>query len=125
MSPPGLSEVSFAELEKLATGPCVPCEGINSFSPEDVANALTQLPGWSFRENSIEKEFHFPSYSAGLDFARRIGKEAESQNHHPDLIIRWRRVKVIWTTHTIHGISQNDIVMAARTELDARRNMPQ
>ena len=82
---------------------------------------LKDLQGWSFVENKIEKEFKFPSYIKGLDFAYGIGKIAEQEGHHPDILVKWRRVKITLTTHAIKGLSENDFIMAAKAELEYTR----
>jgi 4a-hydroxytetrahydrobiopterin dehydratase len=79
---------------------------------------LKDLPGWTLGEGLIEKEFRFKSYLSGLDFAYAVGRAAEVENHHPDMIVGWRRVKVILSTHTIKGLSRNDFIMAAKSELE-------
>ncbi len=110
-----------AEIEKLASGKCVPCEGAQPFTTAEAAHGLKDLPGWAFSDGSIEKEFRFKSYLAGLDFAYAVGKAAEEQNHHPDMLVRWHRVRLVWSTHSIRGLSQNDFVMAAKSELEYSR----
>ena len=66
----------------------------------------------------IEKEFRFDSYLKGLEFAYDVGKIAEAQDHHPDILIRWRRVKLSLSTHSVKGLSENDFIMAAKSELE-------
>ena len=88
---------------------------------EEVREALNALPGWAMKGGSIEKEFRFKSYLAGLDFAHSIGRIAELENHHPDLLVGWRRVKVVLSTHSIKGLSRNDLIIAARSELEYSR----
>jgi 4a-hydroxytetrahydrobiopterin dehydratase len=88
---------------------------------EDARESLKSLPGWILRDGLIEKDFRFKSYLEGLDFAYSIGKIAELENHHPDLFIGWRHVKLVWSTHSIKGLSRNDFVMAAKSELEYRR----
>ena len=77
---------------------------------------LLNLPGWLLSDNKIEKEYKFKTYLEGLDFANKIGHIAEEQDHHPDIVIRWRRVKLSLTTHSIKGLSENDFIMAAKAE---------
>ncbi len=79
---------------------------------------MKDLPGWSLQSGSIQKEFRFKSYLAGLEFAYGMGKIAELENHHPDLFIGWRRVRVALSTHAIKGLSQNDFIMAAKSEIE-------
>jgi 4a-hydroxytetrahydrobiopterin dehydratase len=108
---------------ELASEHCAPCEGVKPFTAEEAREALKALPGWTLRDGAMEKEFRFQSYLAGLDFADSIGKIAESENHHPDLIIGWRRVRVMWSTHAIKGLSRNDLIMASKTELEFSRSV--
>ncbi len=89
----------------------------------EAESILRGLPGWSLTDGSIEKEFRFKTYLAGLDFAYAVGRIAEQQHHHPDILVKWRRVRLTFTTHVIKGLSMNDFIMAARAELDyGKRN---
>jgi len=83
---------------------------------------LEGLPGWALRGDTIEKEYSFNIYLEGLDFAYGIGRIAERQDHHPDILIRWRRVKLSLSTHSIKGLSENDFIMAAKSELKYRES---
>jgi 4a-hydroxytetrahydrobiopterin dehydratase len=86
-------------------------------SREEAESYLQALPSWTLSEASIEKVFRFKSYKDGLDFAYAVGKIAEEQDHHPDILIKWRRVKLTLSTHVIKGLSQNDFIIAAKLEL--------
>jgi 4a-hydroxytetrahydrobiopterin dehydratase len=87
-----------------------------------VLEALRPLSGWVNLDGKIKKEFRFKSYLAGLEFAYSLGKIAESENHHPDLYIGWRRVTVEWSTHAIEGLSPNDFIMAAKSDTEYNRH---
>ncbi len=106
------------EIRRLASGECVPCNDARPFTVEEASERLKELPGWVLQAASIQKEFRFKSYLAGLDFACSVGKIADLENHHPDLFIGWRRVRVEWSTHAIKGLSQNDFIMAAKSEME-------
>jgi len=106
------------EIRRLASGKCVPCNNAKPFTVEEATERLKDLPGWILQSGVIQREFRFKSYLAGLDFAYSLGRIAELENHHPDLFIGWRRVKVVLSTHAIKGLSQNDFVMAAKSELE-------
>ncbi len=80
------------------------------------------LPEWTLADGSIEKEFRFKSYLDGLDFAYSVGKIAEEQDHHPDILIKWRRVKLTLSTHSVKGLSENDFIVAAKSELKHRES---
>jgi 4a-hydroxytetrahydrobiopterin dehydratase len=87
-------------------------------SRREAEQFLKLLPGWSLLGDMIEKEFRFDSYLKGLDFAYGVGKIAEMQDHHPDILIRWRRVKLSLSTHSVKGLSENDFIIAAKSELE-------
>ena len=89
---------------------------------QEVGQYMRSLPGWNLVDGSIEKEFRFRSYLDGLAFANEIGKIAEEQNHHPDILIKWRRVKLTLSTHSVKGLSENDFIVAAKSELKYRES---
>jgi 4a-hydroxytetrahydrobiopterin dehydratase len=106
------------QIHRLASGKCVPCNDAKPFTVEEASERLKDLPGWVLRSGSIQKGYRFKSYLGGLDFAYSLGKIAELESHHPDLFIGWCRVKVVLSTHAIRGLSQNDFILAAKSELE-------
>ncbi len=62
------------------------------------------------------RTFSFDSYAAGIAFVVRLGFAAEARDHHPDLHVGFRKVKVAWSTHDAGGITALDTEMAARAE---------
>ncbi len=112
-------------LAELATRNCVPCKGIPPLSQEDAKIALQDLPGWTIADGAIQKDFQFSSYLAGLDFACAVGRIAEQQDHHPGILIKWRRVRLVLSTHSIKGLSRNDFIMAAKSQLEYSKGRDQ
>ena len=114
---------NVSTIEELASETCIERKGIPSMPRREAEQLLRVLPGWILADGSIEKEFHFKSYLDGLYFAYSVGKIAEEQNHHPDILIKWRRVKLALSTHSVKGLSQNDFIVAARSELKYRESV--
>lgn len=83
----------------------------------DVTAALAGLPGWERRGDEIEKTFELPTFPAAIAFVVAVGERAEAANHHPDLDIRWRRVRCALTTHDAGGLTDKDVALAR--EIDA------
>lgn len=102
----------------MASKKCGPCKDAVPFNSEEAAERLNELPGWALQSGSIRKEFRFKSYLSGLEFACSLGRIAELENHHPDMFVGWRRVTVMLSTHAIKGLSQNDFIMAAKSETE-------
>jgi 4a-hydroxytetrahydrobiopterin dehydratase len=110
-----------SRIPTLAAGKITPCKDAKPFDFEEATKRINDLPGWSVGSGSIQKQFRFKSYLAGLEFAYAVGKIAEREDHHPDILIRWRRVELKFSTHSIKGLSQNDFIMAAKSELEYSR----
>lgn len=70
---------------------------------------------WLEQDEALVGEFELPSFPAAVEFVDRLAELAESENHHPDIDIRYRRVTVRWTTHSAGGITGKDREMAERT----------
>ena len=113
---------SMSSIEELASRTSVERKGIPPMARREAEQLLQVLPGWILADGSIEKEFYFKSYLDGLDFAYSVGKIAEEQDHHPDILVKWRRVKLTLSTHSVKGLSENDFIVAARSELKYRES---
>ncbi|GGL93744.1 hypothetical protein GCM10010840_34670 [Deinococcus aerolatus] len=68
--------------------------------------------GWWGDDGLLTREFTFDSYQAGVDFAVRVAALAETQNHHPEIHIFYRRVRLNYFTHDAGGITKLDIAGA-------------
>jgi len=111
----------MSTLEKLAMKTSIERKG-SPLTPLEVEQYLQSFLGWNLIDGSIYKEFRFKSYLEGLSFANQIGKISEEQNHHPDILIKWRRVKLTLSTHSVKGLSENDFILAAKSELKYRES---
>jgi 4a-hydroxytetrahydrobiopterin dehydratase len=79
---------------------------------EQVDAALPELNGWQRAEGALRRSVKFPAFLAGIDVVRRVAEHAESQDHHPDIDVRWRTVTFALVTHSEGGITAKDIAMA-------------
>ena len=110
------------ELVALARRKCVPYSSKTApMKMQEARKYLQHLHCWALAEDNILREFKFKNYLAGLKFAYSLGRIAEKENHHPDILMRWKRVRVTLTTHDIKGLSVNDFIMAAKAEKIYRR----
>jgi 4a-hydroxytetrahydrobiopterin dehydratase len=85
-------------------------------SEAEVGSALAALPGWTRKDAEIEKTFECASFADAIAFVVRIGFLAEAADHHPDLDVRWRKVRVALTTHDSGGLTANDFELAQQIE---------
>ena len=82
-----------------------------------IAENLKTTPGWKFSDNKINKEFELKDFSSALEFVNKVGAEAESMDHHPDILMHsWNRVKISVNTHTEGGVTEKDFKLARNIE---------
>jgi len=96
---------------------CVPCRGgVSPLSAEEARRYLEEVPGWTLDEDGsrIRRKWKFPDFAAAMAFAGKVGELAETQGHHPDLSVGWGYCEVVFRTHAIRGLHENDFIMAAR-----------
>jgi 4a-hydroxytetrahydrobiopterin dehydratase len=72
--------------------------------------------GWVEANGALEREFRFADFVEALAFVNRIGELAEEANHHPDIEIRWNRVRLRWWTHITGSITDRDRELAKRSD---------
>jgi len=104
--------------ENLVKGKCKSCEGIGSaFGSEETARYLAMVEGWSVVEGKvIEKTYPTKNFVAAMDLANRITEVAEQEDHHPDLHVSYRTLRVELTTHALGGLTENDFILAAKID---------
>lgn len=88
-------------------------------TPAEVLVMKVQLhPDWDLIDNGTRliRRFRFRNFKDAMALAVIIGDLAEAENHHPDLFIAWGRLDVAITTHSVHGLMENDVVFAARVD---------
>jgi 4a-hydroxytetrahydrobiopterin dehydratase len=103
--------------EELAQGRCVPLSGASHrLDASRLAAHMALLPGWRRDGNAIAKSFDFAGYEATLAFVSAVARIAQEQDHHPDIAFGYNRCSVAWSTHSVGGISLNDLICAAKIE---------
>jgi 4a-hydroxytetrahydrobiopterin dehydratase len=85
-------------------------------SDAEVATALAMLPGWERDGDTIVKRYERASFPDAIAFVVRIGFFAEKADHHPDLDVRWRAVRVVLSSHDAGGITERDLSLARQIE---------
>jgi len=98
---------------------CVPCEGgVPALGPAAVDEALRSLDGWDAQESRtrIHKSYRFKDFVEAMRFVNALAAVAEGEGHHPDFTVHWNKVDVTLWTHAIGGLSENDLIVAAKLD---------
>ena len=69
---------------------------------------LKELSGWVREGDSIRRQFVFPGFADAVAFVVRLGFTAEVADHHPGLLIDYKRVTATYTTHSEGGLTEKD-----------------
>ena len=87
---------------------------------EAVQAALKKLPGWNLKDEAIDKQYTWPSFPDAIKFVNQVADLAEQADHHPDILINYRRVTLTLSTHSEGGITQKDFDLAEQIDRDCR-----
>ena len=82
----------------------------------EVTAALAGLPGWARDGDVIAKTYELATFPKAIDFVVAVGERAEAADHHPDIDIRWRKVRLALTTHDAGGLTEKDVALAGEAE---------
>ena len=110
----------MASLNELAARRCRALRGAeHRLSATEVAQGLAVLSGWSLVEDgqAITRTFRFPDYYKTMAFVNALAFIAHREDHHPDLGVHYDRAVVRYSTHDVGGLSENDLICAAKATL--------
>lgn len=87
-----------------------------ALSPQEAQARLSTLNGWQIENGQLVKTFQFKFFRGALDFVNRVGELAEQAGHHPDIDIRYNRVRLSLVTHDAGGLTPKDFDLAVRAD---------
>jgi len=88
-------------------------------SEQQVQQELSKLHDWALEGRAIRKQFTFTDFPEAVAFVNRLVPDAQAADHHPDIIINYKRVTLIYSTHSEGGLTQKDFDGAAMAERKA------
>jgi 4a-hydroxytetrahydrobiopterin dehydratase len=94
---------------------CEPRRG-SPMTNEEAQRWLAAVPEWRLAGREIERTFEHASYAATIAFVNAVAQLAEAEDHHPDMLVGYRRCTVRFSTHRTGGLSLNDFVCAAKVD---------
>ena len=87
---------------------------MQKLSDKELQQALNTLPNWTLKNGELVQERTFKDFVASMAFVNNVAQLAESAGHHPDIDIRYNRVRLALVTHDAGGITQNDAALAQK-----------
>ena len=82
-------------------------------SATEAEQRLKSVRGWRLEGDQITKQFTFRDFPEAVRFVNALVPEAESADHHPDILINYKRVTLTYSTHSDGGLTEKDFAGAA------------
>lgn len=89
---------------------------MGTLSTAEAQGRLQKLPGWTLDGKAITKQFVFAGFPEAVDFVSRLVPHAEEADHHPDVLINYKRVTLTYSTHSEGGLTPKDFDGAKMAE---------
>jgi 4a-hydroxytetrahydrobiopterin dehydratase len=67
-------------------------------------------------DRSLRRELAFRDFYRTMSFVNAIAHVANIEDHHPDLEVGYNYCRIVFTTHSIKGLSENDFICAAKVD---------
>jgi 4a-hydroxytetrahydrobiopterin dehydratase len=89
-------------------------EGVSMsvLSAEMVQESLSSLPQWKLEGKEIVRQYEFADFAAAMVFVNQVAEKAEAAGHHPDIDIRYNKVRLALVSHDKGGLTKRDMSMA-------------
>jgi 4a-hydroxytetrahydrobiopterin dehydratase len=83
---------------------------------DEAVERLKTLDGWTLDGDAIHKQFTFADFPAAVEFVNRLVPGAQAADHHPDILINYKRVTLTYSTHSEGGLTPKDFAGAAAAD---------
>ena len=87
-----------------------------ALTTKQISLHLKTVPEWTKRAQTICRTYKFGGFLASIAFVHRVAKRAQKMNHHPDIDIRFDKVKLTLTTHDAGGLTEKDFTLAEQCD---------
>ena len=79
---------------------------------KEIADSLKKVPGWKRQNDEISRLYVFSGFIAAMAFVNHVAGLAEGIDHHPDILIQYKRVALTLSTHSAGGLTDLDFTLA-------------
>ena len=83
-----------------------------ALTSEEAGSLLETLPNWWIENGELVRAFKFEDFLAAMRFVNKVAELAEAAGHHPDIDIRYNRVRLALVTHDAGGLTKKDFDLA-------------
>ncbi len=102
--------------QRLLAQHCRPLDASSALGADELGSQLRELPGWSGEGSAIVRTYAFANYFETISFVNALAYMVHREDHHPALNVDYNRCTVRFSTHSANGITQNDLICAAKAD---------
>jgi len=85
---------------------------MQKLSAAELETMTRDLSGWKVEDGRLVRDWKFADFVTAMAFVNKVAEAAEKAQHHPDIDIRYNRVRLGLVTHDAGGITAKDVAMA-------------
>jgi 4a-hydroxytetrahydrobiopterin dehydratase len=89
---------------------------VSRLADEAAQKLLDEVPGWVIEGNTLARSYAFKNFHETMAFMNLVAYIAHREDHHPDLTVSYNRCRIVYNTHSVGGLSENDFICAARID---------
>jgi 4a-hydroxytetrahydrobiopterin dehydratase len=82
----------------------------------EIKTRLKYMSGWKLDGGELRRRFRFADFAASMEFVNKVAELAESADHHPDIVIKFNKVRLMLVTHSEGGVTEQDFSLAAKID---------
>ena len=97
-------------------GPFGAFEAMATLDRAEAERRVKELNGWTLDGNAIRKQFVLRDFPAAVAFVQALVPGAEAADHHPDILINYKRVTLTYSTHSEGGLTEKDFAGAGMAD---------
>lgn len=85
--------------------------------PKDEIKARVKvLDGWDYDDGELKRTYRFADFAGSMAFVNRVADLAEAADHHPNISIKYDRVKLTLSTHSEGGVTEKDFALVSQID---------
>ena len=85
-------------------------------SNEQLETSISRVQEWQIVAGELVRTFQFADFRGALGFVNQVGELAEAAGHHPDIDIRYNKVRLGLVSHDAGGLTEKDFNLAAQID---------
>lgn len=89
---------------------------MQTLTESEIQTRLDEVPDWSMIKDAIQRTYQFRDFAQSMEFVNSVADQAESAQHHPDILIRYNKVTLTLSTHDAGGVTEKDFDLAKKAD---------